>query len=54
MSNHKVTPKPLYRVLTGMNYEGNRAEAGDVVEDIPERDVEWLLCDGHIEKVEQE
>jgi hypothetical protein len=54
MASKKAAPKPEYRILTGMNYEGKRVEAGDVVDDIPNLDVEWLLHDGHIEKVEEE
>lgn len=41
-----------YRALTGLNYGDKRVEAGELVDDLPEESVEWLLNDGHIEKVE--
>lgn len=40
-----------YRALTGLNYNGKRVEAGELVGDLPEESEEWLLNDGHIEKV---
>lgn len=44
-----------YRVITGINYPDgkggeNRAEPGDIVDDLPEQSAKWLLRDGHIEK----
>ena len=42
-----------YKVLVGIDYPPNkRAEAGDVVSDIPASSVKWLLDDGIIEVVE--
>ena len=42
-----------YKVLVGIDYPPNkRAEAGDVVSDIPSGSVKWLLEDGIIEVVE--
>jgi len=42
-----------YRVLTGLNYPAKgrekRAEAGDVVTDLPADAVGWLTEQGHIE-----
>jgi hypothetical protein len=39
-----------YRVLTGIDYPPNkRAEAGDIVEDLPAQSVKWLLDSGLIE-----
>jgi hypothetical protein len=39
-----------YRVLTGIDYPPNkRAEAGDVVTDLPAQSVKWLLESGVIE-----
>jgi hypothetical protein len=39
-----------YRVLTGIDYPPNkRAEAGDIVEDLPAQSVKWLLESGLIE-----
>lgn len=39
-----------YHVNVGINYPPNkRAEAGDVVDDIPEKSVKSLLKDGTIE-----
>lgn len=42
-----------YRCLTGINYPPNkRAEAGDVVDDLPSNSIRWLIdCDA-IERVE--
>jgi hypothetical protein len=42
-----------YRVLTGIDYPpGRRAEAGDVVDDIPGKSIKWLVECGAIEKAE--
>lgn len=42
-----------YKVLVGIDYPPNkRAEAGDVVSDIPSSSVKWLLDSGIIEAVE--
>lgn len=39
-----------YRVLTGIDYPPNkRAEAGQVVEDLPAQSIKWLLESGLIE-----
>jgi hypothetical protein len=43
--------KTNYKVLTGIDYLGKRAEAGDVVSDLPKNSVAWLLRDGIIERV---
>lgn len=44
------TAKKRYRVLTGLDYPPNRrAEAGDVVDDLPAGSIKWLLDDGLIE-----
>lgn len=41
-----------YRVLTGLSYPPDRrAEAGEIVDDIPSKSVKWLLAEGHIENV---
>lgn len=41
-----------YRVLTGLSYPPDkRAEAGEIVDDIPSQSVKWLLTAGHIEDV---
>lgn len=44
-----------YRVLTGLDYpvkgEYKRAEPGDIVDDIPEKSIGWLLRQGHIEEL---
>ena len=45
---------PSFRVLTGINYKGKEAVAGDVVDDIPQGDHKWLQEQGHIEKVTAE
>lgn len=39
-----------YRVLVGLDYPpGKRAEAGDVVSDLPDGSVKWLAKQGLIE-----
>ena len=41
-----------YRVLVGVDYPpGKRAEAGDVVADLPEQSIKWLKKQGLIEPV---
>lgn len=49
-------PRVAYRVLVGLNYPAagldKRAEADDIVEDLPAKSVPWLLQDGYIEPVE--
>lgn len=42
-----------YKVLTGLSYKDKRAEAGEVVDDLPTKAVSWLLEEGHIEPVEE-
>lgn len=42
---------PSYRVITGLQYKGKEAVAGDIVSDVPQADVGWLVEQGHIEKV---
>lgn len=45
---------PSYRALTGLNYPPDkRVEAGDIVSDLPEKSVPWLLKDGFIEDVDK-
>lgn len=43
-----------YRIVRGVNYPSGagekRAEPGDVVDDLPEESIGWLLDDGAIEK----
>lgn len=41
-----------YKVLAGLTYGGKRAEAGDIVDDIPGKSVPWLVEQGLIEKTE--
>jgi hypothetical protein len=39
-----------YRVAVGLDYPpGKRAEAGDVVADLPEKSIKWLTQQGLIE-----
>jgi hypothetical protein len=41
-----------YLVLTGLSYPPDkRAEAGTIVDDIPQKSLKWLLAKGHIEQV---
>lgn len=42
-----------YRVLTGIDYPpGKRAEAGEVVDDLPGKSIKWLVACGAIEKAD--
>jgi hypothetical protein len=42
-----------YRAVVGVDYPPNkRVEAGDLVSDLPEKDVKWLLSSGFIEEVD--
>ena len=41
-----------YRVIQGIDYKGRRAEAGDIVDDIPVKSVKWLTEQGIIEKAD--
>lgn len=51
-----MAEKQQYRVLRGLNYgpKDKRAEAGDVVADLPPDSLPWLLEQGHIEPVTEE
>ena len=43
-----------YRVLVGLNYSPNkRAEPGDIVNNLPQKSVSWLLEQGCIDVVEE-
>lgn len=40
-----------YRALTGIDYPPNkRAEAGDIIDDLPGKSIKWLTACGAIEK----
>lgn len=41
-----------YRILVGVDYDGKRAEPGDIVSDLPARSVNWLREQGIIEAVD--
>jgi hypothetical protein len=41
-----------YNVLVGIDYNDKRAEAGDVVSDLPSKSISWLLEQGLIELAE--
>jgi hypothetical protein len=41
-----------YRVLTGIEYNSRRAEAGDIVDDIPAKSIKWLRDQNIIEPVD--
>jgi len=44
-----------YRVNRGLNYPPNkRAEIGDVVSDLPDKSVKWLIASGVIEPLTEE
>ncbi len=41
-----------YRVLVGIDYEGKRAEPGDIVSDLPGKSIAWLSEQNVIEPVD--
>jgi hypothetical protein len=43
--------KKAYRVLVGLSWDEERAEPGEVREDIPAKSISWLLEQGCIEEV---
>ena len=43
---------PSYKVLTGIDYDGRRAEPGSIITDLPARSVKWLLEQGIVEAIE--
>ncbi len=44
---------PQYRALVGIDYPPNkRAEADDIISDLPEKDATWLLASGFIEALD--
>lgn len=45
---------PAYRVLVGLDYPPDRrAEAGDVVDDLPGKSIKWLTEQGLIEPADK-
>lgn len=41
-----------YRAIVGLDYPpGKRAEPGDIVTDLPEKSIKWLLNQNRIEEV---
>lgn len=52
-SNEKPSTPVEYEALVGMNYGDRRVEEGEIVDDLPEESVKWLLEQGHIRKVEE-
>lgn len=53
MSRLRPEPVAAYRLLTGLDYHGQRHEAGDVVTDIPPESLGWLLEQHCIEPVQE-
>ncbi len=43
---------PSYKVLVGLDYDGKRVEAGQVVSDLPAKSIEWLLESNIIESTD--
>lgn len=39
-----------YKVLVGLNYGDKRAEQGDIVNDLPNKSISWLLEQGYIQE----
>ena len=46
--------RPQFRALVGMNYADRRVEPGEIVSDIPETSIAWLLEQGLIEPVAEQ
>ncbi len=44
-------PRTKYKALVGLDYGDTRVEAGEVVTDIPETSVKWLLENNSIVEV---
>lgn len=42
-----------YRVNVGISYRDQRAEPGDIVDDLLPGEAEWMLADGVIEEVKR-
>lgn len=40
-----------HRLLVGLDYNGKRAEAGEIVNDLPAKSVSWLVEQGLVEPV---
>lgn len=47
----KPRPNNSYRALVGLSYGDKRVSAGEIVDDIPEVSIDWLLEGNYIEKV---
>jgi hypothetical protein len=45
-------PVKSYRVLAGISYREQRAEPGDIVDNLLPGEVEWMLADGVIEEAD--
>jgi len=45
-----VGQKTQYRALVGLSFGDRQVSEGDVVEDIPEESLEWLLAGGYVKK----
>lgn len=43
-----------YKAITGIDYLGKRAEAGDIVTDLPPKSIKWLRECGAIELLDGE
>jgi hypothetical protein len=43
--------KKAYRVLVGLSWDDERAEPGEVRDDIPAKSIPWLLEQGCVEEV---
>ena len=43
---------PSYKVLVGLDYDGKRVEAGQIVSDLPSKSIEWLLESNIIESTD--
>ena len=44
--------KKSYRVLVGINFRDQRAEPGELVDDLLPGEAEWMLADGVIEEAD--
>lgn len=46
----KATGHTKYKAVSDLSYGDKTVKAGEVVSDIPDESVSWLLRDGHIVK----
>ena len=51
---NQTSPSPRWRVLVGLSYAGRDVAAGEIVDDIPEESLPWLIEQGLIAPAAEE